>query len=41
LPASEGCLVGRARIVGERSAALEDSSRFVITVRRFRIAHRR
>jgi len=40
LPAADGCLIGRAQVVSARSAALPDSSQFVITVRRFRIAHR-
>jgi hypothetical protein len=41
LPSADGCLVGRAHVVGARSAAFARSSRFVITVRRFRLTHRR
>jgi hypothetical protein len=41
LPGGGGCLIGRARIMGDRSTAQADPAHFVVAVGRFRLAHRR
>jgi len=41
LPSGGGRLIGRARIVGDRSSLSADVAHFVVAVRRFRLARRR